>query len=131
VAKTVARETEDMAVTAKGLAKNLERMRSIAMALPEATEEVTWGTDINFRVRKKIFAFPGQGGSLTIKADRDELPALLDDNRFTPAPYLARGGWVRMDLTTGSVDWSEIDELIRTSYCLIAPKKLSAQLDAS
>ena len=27
---------------------------SIAMALPEATEEVTWGTDINFRVRKKI-----------------------------------------------------------------------------
>ena len=131
VAKTVARETEDMAATAKGLAKNLERMRSIAMALPEATEEVTWGTDINFRVRKKIFAFPGQGSSLTIKADRDELPALLDDSRFTPAPYLARGGWVRLDLTTGSVDWSEIDELIRTSYCLIAPKKLAAQLDES
>jgi predicted DNA-binding protein (MmcQ/YjbR family) len=131
VAKTVARETEDMAATAKGLAKNLERMRSIAMALPEATEEVTWGTDINFRVRKKIFAFPGQGGSLTVKADRDELPALLDDSRFTPAPYLARGGWVRLDLTTGSVDWSEIDELIRTSYCLIAPKKLAAQLDES
>ena len=131
VAKTVARETEDMAATAKGLAKNLERMRSIAMALPEATEEVTWGTDINFRVRKKIFAFPGQGGSLTVKADRDELPALLDDSRFTPAPYLARGGWVRLDLTTGSVDWREIDELIRTSYCLIAPKMLAAQLDES
>jgi predicted DNA-binding protein (MmcQ/YjbR family) len=129
VAKTVARETEDMAVTAKGLAKNLERMRSIALALPEATEEVTWGTDINFRVRKKIFAFPGQGGSLTVKADRDELPALLDDSRFAPAPYLARGGWVRMDLTTASIDWSEINELIRTSYCLIAPKKLSAQLN--
>ena len=47
------------------------------MALPEATEEVTWGTDINFRVRKKIFAFPGQGGTLTLKADREELPALL------------------------------------------------------
>jgi len=118
-----------MAATAKGLAKNLERMRSIAMALPEATEEVTWGTDINFRVRKKIFAFPGQGGSLTVKADRNELPALLDDSRFTPAPYLARGGWVRMDLTSQPVDWDEIDELIRTSYILIAPKKLSAQLD--
>ena len=131
MAKTAARETEKMATTAKALAKNLERMRSIAMALPEATEEVTWGTDINFRVRKKIFAFPGQGGSLTVKADRNELPALLDDSRFTPAPYLARGGWVRMDLTAGSIDWSEIDELIRTSYCLIAPKKLSAQLDES
>jgi len=129
VAKTAARETEGMTATAKALAKNLDRMRAIAMALPEVTEEVTWGTDLNFRVRKKIFAFPGQGGSLTVKADRNELPALLDDSRFTPAPYLARGGWVRMDLTTGSIDWSEIDELIKTSYCLIAPKKLAAQLD--
>jgi predicted DNA-binding protein (MmcQ/YjbR family) len=117
-----------MAATAKALAKNLERMRLLALALPEATEEVTWGTDINFRVRKKIFAFPGQGGALTVKADRDELPALLADARFSPAPYLARGGWVRMDLTTTTPDWAEIDELIRTSYCLIAPKKLSAQL---
>lgn len=116
-----------MPPTAKALAKNLERMRSLAMALPEATEEVTWGTDINFRVRKKIFAFPGQGGSLTVKADREELPALLGDSRFKPAPYLARGGWVRMDLT-GKIDWNEIDELIRTSYCFIAPKKLSAHL---
>lgn len=117
-----------MTATARALAKNLQRMRSMAMALPEATEEVTWGTDINFRVRKKIFAFPGQGGSLTVKADRDELPALLADARFTPAPYLARGGWVLLDLTAGVPDWDEIDELIRTSYCLIAPKKLAAQL---
>jgi predicted DNA-binding protein (MmcQ/YjbR family) len=117
-----------MAATAKTLAKNLERIRSLAMALPEATEELTWGTDINFRVRKKIFAFPGDGGTLTVKADREELPALLDDTRFSPAPYLARGGWVRMDLTSAPVDWDEIDELIRTSYTLIAPKKLSARL---
>ena len=116
--------------TAKTLAKNLERMRSIALALPEATEEVTWGTDINFRVRKKIFAFPGQGGSLTVKADRNELPALLGDPRFRPAPYLARGGWVLMDLTTAVPDWAEVGELIHTSYGLIAPKKLAAQIDA-
>ncbi len=118
-------------VSTKALAKNLERMRKIALGLPEATEEVTWGTDINFRVRKKIFAFPGQGGSLTVKADREELPALLGDSRFKPAPYLARGGWVRMDLSTATPDWDEIDELIRTSYCLIAPKKLAAQIYGS
>jgi predicted DNA-binding protein (MmcQ/YjbR family) len=114
--------------TARVLAQQLERMRAIAMALPEATEEVTWGTDINFRFRKKIFAFPGQGGSLTVKAERDELPALLEDDRFVPAPYLARGGWVRMDLTSAPVDWTEISELIITSYCLIAPKRLAAQV---
>lgn len=115
--------------TAKALAKNLERMRSIATKLPEATEEVTWGTDINFRVRKKIFAFPGDGGTLTVKADRNELPALLGDSRFSPARYLARAGWVTMNLTSATPDWDEIDELIRTSYCLIAPKKLAAQVD--
>ena len=118
-----------MAATAKTLAKNLERMRLIALALPEATEEVTWGTDINFRVRKKIFAFPGQGGSLTVKADRDELPALLADPRFRPAPYLARGGWVVMELAT-TPEWVEVEELIHTSYCLIAPKKLAAQISS-
>ncbi len=114
--------------TAKQLASGLERMRAIALALPEATEEVTWGTDVNFRVRKKIFAFPGSGATLTVKADRDELAALADDPRFSPAPYLARGGWVRMDLQLAPVDWTEVRELIHTSYALIAPKKLAAQV---
>ncbi len=114
--------------TAKQLAAALHRVRTIAMALPEVTEEVTWGTDINFRVRKKIFCFPGSGGSLTVKAERDELAPLLDDPRFSPAPYLARGGWVRMDLQMARVDWDEVRELIHTSYTLIAPKKLADQV---
>jgi hypothetical protein len=36
-----------------------------------------------------------------------------------------------MDLTVAKVDWSEVDELIRTSYCLIAPKKLAAGVIAA
>ncbi|MBI4936097.1 MAG: MmcQ/YjbR family DNA-binding protein [Actinobacteria bacterium] len=116
-----------MALTPAKAARQLDRIRSIAMALPEATEEVTWGTDINFRVRKKIFCFPGDGGSLCVKADREELPALLGDPRVSPAPYLARGGWVVLDLST-AVDWSEVTELIHTSYCLIAPKTLAKQV---
>src|SRR4051794_41938667 len=107
-------------VTAKALEKNLERMRAIALGLPEATEEVTWGTDINFRVRKKIFAFPGHGNGLTVKADRDELPALLDDPRFKPAPYLARGGWVTMDLTTAGGGGGGVEGVSRTSEWLCA-----------
>lgn len=105
----------------------LERMRSIALALPEAHEELTWG-EVTLRVRTKIFAFPGRGASLTVKADRDEHEALLGDPRFAPAPYLARGGWVRMDLTVAPVDWDEVQELIHTSYCLIAPKTLARRV---
>jgi len=110
------------------LAKNLERMRSIAFALPEVTEELTWGTDINFRVRKKIFLFPGSGGSICVKAEREELPALLEDPRCRPAPYLARGGWIVLDFDTIMVDWEEVRELVTTSYCLIAPKTLAAKV---
>lgn len=117
--------------TEDDLSASLEHLRQICLALPEATEELTWGTDINFRVRKKIFCFPGQGASLTIKADKGELPALLDDQRFRPAPYLARGGWVVLDLQLAPVDWDEITELIHTSYVLIAPKVLGRQVLAN
>ena len=61
-----------------------ERMRTIALALPETTEEVTWGTDVNFRVAKKIFLFPGEE-AMTIKADPDEREALLATGRFRVA----------------------------------------------
>jgi predicted DNA-binding protein (MmcQ/YjbR family) len=98
-----------------------EGIRRLALALPEATEEVTWG-DVNYRVRKKIFCFPG-AEAMTVKADRDELPALLADERVTPAPYLARGGWIAIQLGRRP-DWAEVEELITTSYCLIAPKTL-------
>ncbi len=114
----------------KQLAAGLERMRKIALALPEATEELTWGTDVNFRVRGKIFCFPGHGGGMTIKADPAEREALLGDPRFTPARYLARAGWVTMDHQLQPVDWDEVRELIHTSYCLIAPKKLAAQVSS-
>ena len=98
-----------------------EGIRRIALALPEATEEVTWG-DVNYRVRKKIFCFPG-AEAMTVKADREQLPALLADERVSPAPYLARGGWISIQLGRRP-DWAEVEELITTSYCLIAPKTL-------
>ena len=105
----------------------LERIRDIALALPEAYEELTWG-EVTLRVRKKIFVFPGRGSTLMVKADREELEPLLGDPRFRPAPYLARGGWVQMDLAAAPIDWDEIRELVLTSYCLIAPKTLSRQV---
>ena len=116
-----------MAFTKAQLAKNLDRLRAIALALPEATEELTWETSINFRVRKKIFCFPSSGGSIMVKADPEELPALLGDPRCSPAPYLARGGWIVMELVA-PIDWTEVTELITTSYCIIAPKSLAAQV---
>jgi predicted DNA-binding protein (MmcQ/YjbR family) len=107
----------------------VERMRKIALALPETHEEITWGEDVNFRVGKKIFCFPGSE-SITIKVDPDERESLLATGRFTVAPYVGRFGWLRMDVSgpVKALDWDEIAELITTSYCLIAPKRLARQV---
>ena len=102
----------------------VDHIRRIALALPEATEELTWD-DINFRVRKKIFCFPAATG-MTVKADPEELEALLGDPRFEPARYVGRFGWVTMTVD-GDPDLDELAELILTSYVQVAPKTLGRQ----
>ncbi|MXW60850.1 MAG: MmcQ/YjbR family DNA-binding protein [Acidimicrobiaceae bacterium] len=102
----------------------VSEIRRIALALPEATEETTWD-DINFRVRKKIFCFPGET-AMTVKADPEELEALLHDPRFELARYVGRFGWVSMTFGD-TADLAELRELILTSYLLIAPKSLGRQ----
>ena len=110
---------------------NVDRLRKLALSLPEATEEITWGDDLNFRVNKKIFLFPGQE-SMTFKADPSERDALLGDaaGRFVPAAYVGRFGWLTMTFGP-KPDWDEIRELVVTSYRLIAPKRLAKLLDSS
>ena len=101
---------------------HVEAILTFALSLPEAHEALTCDA-INLRVRKKIFCFPATGG-MTVKADPDELEALLADHRFERAPYVGRFGWVTMTFD-GDPDFDEIHELVLTSYCLVAPKTLA------
>jgi predicted DNA-binding protein (MmcQ/YjbR family) len=104
-------------------------LRKICLALPEAREVVVeaWGDEPTFRVNDKVFCFAGPT-SMTVKVSAEEKEALLGGSRFTVPRYLTRGGWVSMDLS-GDVDWDEVDELVRTSFCLIAPKRLAKLVD--
>lgn len=109
----------------------LDRIRKICLELPEAYEEETWSTP-TFRVRKKIFAMAADhDGARTVcmKALRDEQQALLSQGEpfFFPA-YVGSKGWIGIDLRSPTVDWIEVSELIRESYRLVAPKKLSSQV---
>jgi len=106
---------------------NLDRLREICLALPEAAEQTTWD-EPTMRVRGKIFAFAGDE-SVTFKADPEERTALLADERFFVPAYVGTKGWVGLRLGD-DVDWAEVSELIATSYRLIAPKRLAARLDA-
>ena len=107
----------------------VERLQQISLALPETHEEVTWGSDLTFRVRTKIYCFPGEA-SMTVKVPKDALIGLLDDPRFALAPYVGRFGWLTMQLVE-PVDWIEVESLVRGSYRLIAPKTLARQVSDS
>lgn len=109
----------------------LTRIRRICLSLPEAYEVETWAS-ATFRVGKKIFAMAADhptSWSVSMKTAAGEQQALLahGDPYFCP-PYVGPKGWIGIDLTSAHLDWTEVAELIRDSYRLVAPKKLSAGL---
>ena len=65
-----------------------------------------------------------------MKAARDDQRALLSQGEpfFYPS-YVGAKGWIGVDLRSKAVDWVEFEELVRESYRLVAPKKLSAALE--
>jgi phosphoribosylglycinamide formyltransferase-1 len=113
----------------------LVRLTKICLALPEVAREVQ-GQHAGFMVGKKKFAYflndhHGDGivgvACKVLKGDNDALVA-AHPSRFYPPAYLAPSGWVALRLDVGKVDWSEVAELVMTSYRLLAPKRLTRTL---
>jgi hypothetical protein len=111
------------------------RIRAICLALPEAVEKPFGGhTSPAFRVRDKFFAMVDEDGStMNVKAPKGVQGILVasDPVRFFVPRYVGHIGWagVRLDLPA-EPDWAELAEMITESYCLIAPKRLAAQVGA-
>lgn len=113
----------------------LERARRVCMALPEATEQEAWG-EPTFRVRKKIFAMYASAGNhhgagrsalwLNAPLGVQEILVRSDPDTYFVPPYVGVKGWVGVALAT--IDDAELAELVAQSYCLVAPKKLAAQV---
>ena len=100
-------------------------VRSISMALPEVEERVTWGSDVNFRVRNKMFVIGGEGADrISVKATPIAQAELLDldPGTFASAPYVGRFGWVTVDLAR--VDPGVLEGLLRDAWRSTAPAKL-------
>ena len=106
-------------------------VRSIAMALPEVEEHVTWGTDVNFRIRNRMFVIGGEdAGRVSVKANLVAQAELLDldPGTFASAPYVGRFGWVTVDL--GRVDPEMLEGLLRDAWRSTAPAKLRGLVPA-
>jgi len=111
--------------------RSVDRLRAICLALPEAAEKETWG-DPTFRVRDRIFALVRHGDgrlSFWCKAPEGSQMVLVgaDPDRFFVPPYVGHKGWVGVRLDP-EPDWAEVAALVRRSYRLIAPKRLSARI---
>jgi predicted DNA-binding protein (MmcQ/YjbR family) len=108
--------------------ETLERLRAICLAFPEAIETGGVGNP-SFKVKEKIFAMRHQVDgrmSLWCKAQSGAQDVLVgsDPGRFFAPPYVGQHGWVGTWLD-GDSDWELIADLIRESYCMTAPKRLS------
>ena len=117
--------------------RRLAKLTKLCLALPEATVERK-GDYATFRVRKKVFAYyldnhHGDGVvSLCWKAElgENEELAQADPSRFYVPAYIGPRGWAAVRLDRGPVDWDEVAELAKASYCAVAPKTLVARLKA-
>lgn len=109
------------------MSARLDRLRRIALALPETAEVEAWEEHPTFRVRNKIFVITGYtADSMTVKATAEDQEALVATHpRITVAAYVGRYGWVSVDLKSKGLDWALVEDLVLDSYRLIAPKKLA------
>lgn len=112
----------------------LTRLRRLCLKLPEAHEVEAWG-EPTFRVRNKLFAMYAapdnhHGGgrpAVWCKAapGNQALMVRAEPERYFVPPYVGPSGWVGLWLDRAP-EWSEVEDLLRDSYRLVAPKKLAA-----
>jgi predicted DNA-binding protein (MmcQ/YjbR family) len=111
---------------------NMSRLEEIVAPLPEAerVDIEQWGDHPTFRVRGKNFVFcDAEAEHLSLKLSREEAAAVVaTDAAVEPSGYgLGRHGWIALTVPADASDdqWQQITEWVRTSYTLVAPKKLA------
>ena len=111
--------------------RNMQRLEKMVDRLPEATrvDIEAWGGEPTFRVNDKNFIFTdAKATGVSVKLPKDEAEAVIaSDPGAEPTGYgLGRHGWV--SVTIGKADaarWRQVEEWVRTSYTMVAPKKLA------
>jgi len=113
----------------------MDRLERIVGRLPEATrvDVEAWGGEPTFRVGGKNFVFASTDATtITVKLPKEEAAAVIaTDSQAAPTGYgLGRHGWVSvtLDRRSSNARWQEVEEWIRTSYSLIAPRRLARQV---
>ncbi|SFP25612.1 Predicted DNA-binding protein, MmcQ/YjbR family [Pseudarcicella hirudinis] len=98
-------------------AMNLELLREICLALPFATEDVKYGSDLCFSVGNKIFCGTRIEGPFRtgLKCDENDFIELTERSGIVPMPRLSATFWVRIEDDT-VLTVKEWEYYIRKSY---------------
>ena len=110
----------------------MDRLEDVVARLPHAerVDVEAWDGEPTFRVNGKTFVFSSPDATgISVKLPKEEAAAVVaTDSDAEPTGYgLGRHGWISVAIpaTTSAKRWREIEEWIRTSYTLVAPKKLA------
>ena len=117
------------------MTSKMERLEQIVDRLPESSrvDIEAWGGEPTFRVGGKNFVFTSpDASSITVKLPPDEAAAVVaTDPHASPTGYgLGRHGWVSIRLPgrMSAERWREVEEWVRISYSLVAPRRLAKQV---
>lgn len=114
-------------------AADLAKVRTLALALPEAAERLSHGSPGFHIVKGKFFAYvwhdhhgDGETAVMVKTSGREEQAMLVEadpDFYYVPA-YLGPSGWVAMRLSGDATDWDRIGDRIAASWEMVAPRRL-------
>ena len=108
---------------------DVDWVRKLCLSLPAATEKVTWGADLTFRINEKIFAVTVLEPAkvwLSFKCSAENFADLTERTGIIPAPYMARNQWIALE-TKEALQKEELRDLLRESYDMVfskLPKKI-------
>ena len=103
---------------------DIDWVRELCLSFPHATEQVTWGADLTFRISGKIFAVTVLEPAkvwLSFKCSAENFAELTERAGIIPAPYMARAQWVALE-TKDALPKQELASLLRESYELVFAK---------
>ena len=115
----------------------LQRVRDLALALPDAEERPSHGAP-GWRVGGKYFAYFNDQhhgtphiAVLVKTSGVDEMEGLIEahpDAYFRPA-YYGASGWIGVILNRPGVDWDAVSDWLARSWRSVAPKRLAQMMD--
>ncbi len=103
---------------------DVDWVRDLCLSFPHATEQITWGIDLTFRINGKIFAVTVLEPAkvwLSFKCSAENFAELTERAGIIPAPYMARAHWVALE-TKDALQKEELAVLLRESFDLAFAK---------